>query len=277
MNRTLEQMKLNFVDQIKENKAVLGAWNFGSETHGLCDEYSDVDIILLIEGTMFNKFSEELNSYLKNIADKVLTCWPEGFNSDAIINNGYLIEKNGSVFQFDVFLINSQKTDDFVGRLHYTDLQETDVLFEKNGAVKKLIKLNIAGSCWSDNIEYLETTYWYHAFMTVKYIKRKDYFKLNNVLRTMFDTHTSMLLCGYDKITWGGAANKLHFIPEDKQNHLMGYYCSENFDVVSENVLRSMKAFQIDSKEVHNLKKMDYIEVLGDRVIENWVKEIRLS
>ncbi len=44
--------------------------------------------------------------------------------------------------------------------------------------------------------------------------------KLNNVLHTMFETHISMLLVGFDKITWGRSANKLHFIPMGKQAHL---------------------------------------------------------
>lgn len=275
MNTILEEMKLDFVKQIKKDNAVLGAWNFGSETHGLCDEYSDVDIVLLVEGISFHKFSEELDTYLKNISDEVLTCWPEGFNSDAIINNGYLLSKNGSVFQFDVFLINSDKVDDFMCRLHYTDLKESDIIFDKNDAVKKLVQLNIKGSCWNDDIEHLEKTYWYHAFMTVKYIKRKDYFKLNNVLRTLYDTHISMLLCGYDEVTWGGTANKLHFIPQDKQKHLMGYYCSENFDEVAENVLQSMNAFQADSKEIHSLKNINYSEALSNSVIKNWVVEMK--
>ena len=275
MNTILEEMKLDFVKQVKENKSVLGAWNFGSETHGLCDEYSDVDIVLLVEGNSFHIFSEKLDTYLKNISDEVLTCWPEGFNSDAIINNGYLLSKNGSVFQFDVFLINSDKADDFMCRLHYTDLKESDIIFDKNDAVRKLVQLNITGSCWNDDIEHLEKTYWYHAFMTVKYIKRKDYFKLNNVLRTLYDTHISMLLCGYDEITWGGTANKLHFIPQDKQKHLMGYYCFVNFDEVAENILQSMKFFREDSKEIHSLKNINYSETLSKSVIENWIKDIK--
>ena len=275
MNTILEEMKMDFVKQVKENKAVLGAWNFGSETHGLCDEYSDVDIVLLVEGNSFQKFSEELDTYLKNISDEILTCWPEGFNSDAIINNGYLLSKNSDVFQFDVFVINSDKVDDFMCRLHYTDLKKSDVIFDKNNAVKKLIQLKITGSCWNDDIEYLEKTYWYHAFMTVKYIKRKDYFKLNNVLRILYDTHISMLLCGYDKITWGGTANKLRFIPQNKQKPLMRYYCSENFYEVAENLLQNMKAFRADSKEIHSLKNINYSETLSNSVIKNWVGEMK--
>ena len=277
MNELLKKIKLDFIKLVKENKAVLGAWNWGSEAHGLCDEYSDVDIVLLIEGKSFHKFSEELIFYLNKLSDKILTCFPEGFNSSSIINNGYLLMKNNSIFQFDVFLINSDKSDDFMCRLHYTKLKSADVIFDRNGEIAKLIQLNITGSVWNDDIGLLESTYWYHAFMTTKYLKRKDYFKLNNVLRTMYDAHASMLLCGYDKINWGGMANKLHFIPEDKQKHLMYYYCTENFKEVSENILQCMKSFKEDSMKIHLLKNTVYNESAGDNIIENWINENGLA
>ena len=44
MNRELEKIKYNFIDQVKHMNNVLGAWNFGSETHNLSDDYSDVEI-----------------------------------------------------------------------------------------------------------------------------------------------------------------------------------------------------------------------------------------
>ena len=36
-------------------------------------------------------------------------------------------------------------------------------------------------------------------------------------------THLSLLLTGYDCITWGGTPNKLHFIQKQKQLHIMQY------------------------------------------------------
>lgn len=272
MNKDLEKMRKDFIEQVKMSDSVLGAWNFGSETHGLSDEYSDVDIILLIEGKHFAQFSASLEAYLDHISDEVLLCWPEGFNSEAIINNGYLLLSNDNIFQFDVFLLNSEKTDDFMCRLHYINLKECDIFFDKNGSVKNLMLMGLIGSCWNDNVAYLEKTYWYHANMTSKYLRRKDYFKLNNVLHTMFETHTSMLLVGFDKTTWGGTANKLHFIPREKQEHLKGYYCSENFVQIKENLIKCMKEFQSDAKEVYALKGMDYSMRLGNMVISNWLK-----
>lgn len=274
MNKILEKMRIDFIEQVKMSDCVLGAWNFGSETHGLSDEYSDVDIILLIEGKQFEQFTNVLENYLQKICDEVILCWPESFNSEAIVNNGYLLLKKDNVYQFDVFLLNSEKLDDFMCRFHYTGLEERDIIFDKKGIVKKLVLEGLTGSLWNDDIAYLEKTYWYHANMTSKYLRREDFFKLNNVLHTMFETHVSMLLTGFDKITWGGSANKLHFIPKEKQEHLKGYYCSQNYEEVKRNLINGMKQFQIDSKEVHSLKNTSYSAHLGDAVMSNWIKVV---
>ena len=274
MNRTLENMKEVFIEQIRMSESVLGAWDFGSQMHGLSDEYSDVDIILLIDGKQFARFEKSLESYLQQISDEILLCWPEEFNSEAIINNGYLLLNAGRIFQFDVFLLNSDKLDDFMCRLHYTDLQGDNNIFDKTGDVKRLIHLNLTGSPWTADIEYLEKTYWYHANMTCKYLKRKDYFKLYNVLHTMYETHVSMLLAGFDETCWGGSANKLHFIPIDKQEHLKKYYCSEDFSQVQKNLIDCMKYFQSDTKEVFELKNVNYFPSFSDSIMSNWIREV---
>lgn len=274
MNIILEKMRNDFIEQVKMSEDVLGAWNFGSETHGLSDEYSDVDIVLLIEGKQFETFACSLDSYLSQISDEVLLCWPEDFNSESIINNGYLLLKDNRIFQFDVFLLNLDRVHDYMCRIHYMDLEEKDIFFDKAGAVQGLLLADLKGSCWNDNIERLEQTFWYHANMTSKYIKREDYFKLRNVVNMLYETHLSMLLTGYDKTTWGGSANKLHFIPKEKQEHLKAYYCSENFEQVKENLIKNMKMFQVDAEDVYRLKSKKYSTCLGDIVIEKWMSEM---
>ncbi|MDE6673599.1 MAG: aminoglycoside 6-adenylyltransferase [Acetatifactor sp.] len=274
MDKKLEKMKGRFIEHMETMDSVLGAWDFGSETHNLSDDFSDVDIVLLIEGKQFAQFTPSLEECLGSISDEIILCWPEQFNSDSIINNGYLLSSDSHIFQFDVFLLNSEKLDDYMCRLHYTGLKESDIIFDKVGAVRRLAELKLSGNLWEDDISYLEKTYWYHANMTGKYLKRKDFFKLNNVLRTMFETHVSMLLVGFDKITWGGSANKLHFIPEEKQAHLKRYYCSENFEEVERNLIYCMREFQSDTKGVYELKGLAYKVYSGNMVIDNWVKEM---
>lgn len=246
MNQKLTEILSDFTDIMKSTDGILGAWNFGSASRGMSDEYSDADIVFLVEGGKFKETENSLEALLSRACDRVMLCREEGFNGEAIVNNGYLLCKGDEVFQFDVFLLNKDRIDDYMCRLHYTDLSEKDIVFDVNDDVKSLCESCPKGSRWNDDIKYLEKTYLYHFYMTTKYLIRKDYFKLNHVMRILFDTHASLLLTGYDAINWGGAENKLNFIPSEKQEHLKNYYCTEDFCVNKENLLKSAEWFKQD-------------------------------
>ena len=268
MNCILKEIEEVFIRQIQKSDSVLGAWRFGSETHGLSDDLSDVDIVLLIDGNYFDKSINEMEKYIENSCDEIYLCYPEEFNGEAIINNGYLISKDNDIFQFDIFLLHSGHLEDFLCRMHYTGLEEKDIIFDKTGKVTELISLNSTGSYYKDNITHLETAYWYHAYMVKKYLARKDFFKLYHIFHVLYEIHASMLLVGFDKITWGGCQNKLGFIPEYKGGHLKKYFCTEDFDKNRENILYCMKTFAEDTKEICMLKNEEHNEFLANRMIK---------
>lgn len=256
MNKVLEGIKADFIALIKNNEGFYAAWDFGSQTHGLSDEYSDVDIVLLADGKRFNALVREAETLLGSLGSTTL-CYPEGFNGEAVVNNGYLIKVNGRLFQFDIFILNSLMLSDCFCRLHYTGLRECDIIFDREGRAKELAGLDIKGSLWNEDISRLETVYWYHAYMTYKYLARGDFFKLYNAVHTMYEAHSSLLLTEYDCIPWGGSANKLSFIPADKQEHLKKYCCMPDMDVTRDNILFSMECFLGDLREAADKKAIE--------------------
>lgn len=247
MDKELLVILNDFVDIMRRIDWVLGAWNFGSAARGLTDEYSDADIVFLVDGGGFANAEQSVKRLLSGVCGEVILCWEEDFNGEAIINNGYLLEKNGRVFQFDVFLLNKDRIDDFMCGIHYTDLAEKDIIFDKDGSIRALAESCPHGKPWSDNTDRLIRTYLYHFNMTAKYLLRGDYFKLNRVMRVLYDAHASLLLAGHDRIKWGGAESRLRFIPEDKKRHLTQYYCTENFADDRERLARCFEWFGEDS------------------------------
>ena len=269
MNPILKSILDSFVTLIKNNDSVLGIWYFGSLAHGNSDEYSDVDIVLLIDGKEFKHIENVAESCLRQACDSILLCWPEEFNGEAIINNGYIIEKDGNSFQFDIFLMNSLFIDDFMCSIHYTGLKESDIIFDKNNNVNNLILKAPKAEFWQDDVKRLSSTYWYHAHMTAKYLLRKDYFKLNHIMQILFNTHASLLLTQYDEISWGGIENKLHHIPDEKQNHLKKYYCNADFALVKNNLLEEMKWFTKDLTEICSINHIE-INHIANKIISYW-------
>ena len=270
MLKELQLVHNKFIAIMKEEKGVLGAWNFGSASHDMTDEFSDIDIVFLIDGDNFQVIDDNLTKMLKSICDDVIICWPEDFNSDAVKNYGYLLQLNEQIFQYDIFLLNNAYIDDFMCQMHYTDLQKKDVVFDIDDNVSRLIAKAPSGNLWCDDIPSIIKTYWFHVHMSAKYFARKDFFKLNNVLRILMDTHTALLLTAYDKITWGGSANKLAFIDEDKQQHLMKYGCIPDFFQMKENLLQSITWFENDIKEIGNADEAAYSQKTGNIVMKHF-------
>lgn len=258
MNEMQRILFHHFTERMKQMDGVCGAWNFGAAQHGRTDRYSDIDVVFLIAGGQFKQTEQALLPLLSEVCGRVLLCWEEDFNGEAVINNGYLLETEEQIVQFDIFLLNQDRIDDYMCRLHYTGLSEKDIIFDVNGNVRALCADAPQGDLWDDDLARLSDTYWYHVNMSAKYLLRRDYFKLNHVMRVLFDTHASLLLTGYDAAAWGGAADKLRFIPDEKQAHLKRYYCTEDFIRNRENLLYAMERFAGDLHEIAGKRGFTY-------------------
>lgn len=273
MLNELKTVNDSFISLIKEMDGVRAAWYFGSNMHGLSDEYSDVDIVILADKSAYSETDKRLKEILADVCDEVVLCWGEDFNGEAMKNYDYILSFNGKIFQYDVFLLNSGYIDDYMCRLHYTGLTEENVIFSKDNAAEKLIVNAPKGEPWRADVERLAETYWLHIQMSAKYFLRRDFFKLNKVLRTLMDTHTSLLLTMYDETNWGGAENKLKFIPAEKQAHLMKYGCTEDFKLMRKNLKWSMDCFENDLEEIMPNCCGNLVKLIKKYFMESLLKE----
>lgn len=271
----LNTLNQEFIQIMKEEPGVLGAWEFGSGMHHTRDEYSDIDIVFLVEQADYVRIDNNLRNLLQRVCDDVVIFWPEDFNGESIKNYDCLLDKNGTLCQYDIFLLNKAKIGDGLCQIHYADLQKENIFFDKTGAVSSLIGTLPPGKslqCAGLPQEYevlarLIDTYWLHISMTAKYFLRRDYFKLEGVLRILMDTHTSLLLVLHDKTTWGGTANKLHYLPEEKQNHLKKYYCDEDFEKTKENLRQAMRWFTQDIEDSGSPAAVQKCAAAADKII----------
>lgn len=277
MNQTLNNILENVIHIAKQTESILGAWYFGSIKHKIADEHSDVDLVFLVKGDAFQELEKQVPVILEKVCDNVLLCFEEDFNGEAIVNNGYLLQRDGQTVQFDVFLLNQDKLDDFMCRMHYADLSEEDIVFDRNGEVKKLCGQVSGSAFWGGDVQHLAQSYWYHFYMTAKYLLRRDYFKLYQVMHTLYEIHASLLLTAYDQITWGGMANKLHFIPEEKQAHLRKYSCTEDFARNREYLQQAAQWFLEDYETIRSEndhtqdgQKMEWDAGAGEEVLNYW-------
>ncbi len=272
MLNELIEVNNRLVDIMKRTSGVLGGWYFGSVMHGMSDDFSDIDIVFLIDDSIFAGLDKKLPDIISEACDQVVIAWAEDYSNEKIANYDFILMHKGKVFQYDVFLINKRYADDFMCQIHYSALKKEDIIFDVDENVGKLMGNSPQTSCWNDDIDRIIRTYWLHIQMSAKYFIRRDFFKLNDVMRILQDSHTSLILCGADKILWGGSANKLHFVDCQKQKHLMKYGCIEDFALMRENLLKSMLWFEEDVNDfaAENSKKVSCD--IGRIIKDYWIK-----
>lgn len=264
----LDIVNQKFTEIMKEETGVLGAWEFGSGMYHTRDEYSDIDIVFLAAQADYAQIDNQLKDILQRVCDEVVIFWAEDFNGEAIKNYDCILNIAGEFCQYDIFLINEARIEDHICQIHYADITVENIFFDRAGAVAALIGKPLSKRPWQDDIMRLIDTYWLHIYMTEKYFIRKDFFKLEGVLRILMDTHISLLLLIYDKTTWGGTANKLHYLPQDKQNHLKKYYFDGDFEKVKNNLRQAMLWFREDVKESGNAAAEKKCLELAEKIAE---------
>lgn len=272
MNDILTHAFNQLSEIIKEDKRCLGGWHFGSVSRGMDDEYSDVDPVFVIDGKYFEEFDNELPQLFERICDKVLLYWAENFNNDEIRNYGFDIQIGEKIYQFDIFLLNSMKTESWSFKIHSTGIKKENIIFDRNGIIAEIVKNAPTGEIPYRNVTRIIDTYWHYIHMITKYFIRQDYFKILHNVRILMDAHAELLLAEYDCITWGGSDSKLRFIPPQKQEHLKQYSMVNDLNSVKKSLKLSMNWFSMDAREICLSKGINYpitVEVALKQEFEN--------
>lgn len=275
MKNTLIESFSKLIEILKQDKRCLGAWYFGSVARGLDDEHSDIDAVFLIDADYFEQISGEFSRFVEMICDELILVWLEVFNCDELKNFQYIYRIGEEICALDVFLLNSQKNDSWIARAHYTALKPGDVIFDKNDAVKQLIKKAPQGSVLKFDVQYLVKTYFTHLNMLIKYFIRNDYFKIKKNIDILYNTHIELLLSKYDKIVWGDYCNKIkHCIPKDLHPRLMMYFSSSAIDFLKKNILDCALNFSADAKKICAEKNIEYPHRAEKLIINQYKKQL---
>lgn len=269
MNEKLLGIHERLMTIVRDQPCIRGAWYFGSASRDLADEYSDLDVVFLVDSAGFDEVAARITDWLKACCDRVVLCYPEGFNGEAIVNNGYLLETDGQIVCYDVFLLNSDRLEDDICRMHYAGLQESSIIFDRDGSVRALAASAPSGDPWRDDIDRLVSVYWYHSHLSAKYLMRGDFFKLENVTRALMDAHVSLLLTVHDALLWGGSANKLHYLPANLQEHVRHYGCVADFPLMRSRLLQCFRWFAEDVRAVSP------DDTTSETVLACWMEQTR--
>ena len=283
MNPDLTAMFDKVVAAMKADPRCKGGWHFGSARRGETDEWSDYDSVFLVSNDHFEPFAADIPKVLAASCDELLIHWPENYNSGCFKTFCSIVRLGETLHQFDSFVLNADRPDDWMCRIHCKGCGEGHIIFDRTGETAAFLRMGYTVENHIPDTLRAIDTYWFHIQMLVKYFKRKDVFKLvKNMYDFVFRAHVDLLLSRYDTLDWGGWEPKIkRCVPEETQRHLLVYFAPADFASLQAAAGSGMALFERDAKEICAAKGLIYPENTArqvtayfDRMLqdESWLK-----
>lgn len=268
MDKLLERVFERSIKILRQDKRCLGGWHFGSISRKQQDAFSDVDPVFLIQDEDFDAFDAEIPKLFDSISKDCILVWPEEFNSNDLRNYAVLIKgSDNSIVQYDFTVMNQSKVQNPFCKIWYKGCNEDSIIFDRYGDINRLLKTNtVEDSSYIDILHQIKK-YWLFCFLSVKYYKRKDIFKLQSTMQDLFSIHSNLLLSIYLTESWGDLPTLVkNNIPLDKQANLLKYFCPSDVCNVKDNIIYVIEKFSHDISEICNIKGLKYDDFLEQSV-----------
>ncbi|MCL2719174.1 MAG: aminoglycoside 6-adenylyltransferase [Lachnospiraceae bacterium] len=275
MNPDLILMFEKILAAVKADPRCKGGWHYGSVGRGEEDEWSDYDPVFLIDQEDFEAFSADVAKILSGSCDELLIFWPENYNSDCFKNFCSIVRLGQSLHQFDFFILNAGRAEDWWCRQHCKGCTRDSIFFDRTGEVAALLDKGYTTDNYIPDTLRAIDTYWFHIQMLVKYFKRRDIYKLfKNINDFIFHAHIDLLLSHYDTLDWGSWETKVkRCVPEDLQKHLLVYFTSADFAELKTAIEKGMTFFQQDAKMICEAKGLLYPESMVQQIAAYFKKQ----
>jgi predicted nucleotidyltransferase len=259
MHTKLKELFDRSVELFKSNQKILGMWDYGSAGKTNEDEYSDVDPVILVNDGYYDKFRKELPGLFKKLAPGTILFWEE-FNQGDVCNNAILIKlSDNHVLQYDIGVIKKSAILNDIGKIFLRESNPTQILFDKHGTIKQSMTKVSRPIQLHDKLLWTIEKYWVYAYICVKYLWRKDIFKLLYVQEVLFQTHLDVLKMLYPKSnwTWWPATVKKLFTKQ-KQAQLLTYFGANDVRSLNRAIRQEIKLFSKDAKQACRRYRIKY-------------------
>lgn len=267
MHKELEAAFNRVVEILKKDQRCKGGWHYGSISRGTEDMYSDYDPVFLVADQNFEAFAADVPQVLAAASDELLVFWGEGFNDAHFKNYCSLIRLGDQLHQFDFFIINSGYPEDWMCRQHSKGCTRDQLIFDRTGEAGAFLDKGYRTEQQLPNPVRAMDTYWLHIEMLIKYFKRQDLFKIIKNMDILFQSHVDLLLSRYDTLDWGAWESKVKLcVPEEKQQHLKGYFTNADLHDLQAAVERCMTLFIQDAAEICQAEGITYPDRIAEQV-----------
>jgi len=268
MNPILKDAFDRTVSLFESDPRVVAAYHSGSVGTDREDEFSDVDPVFLINPEEFMEFDRQLPTLFEQEIAKPILWWPErwvwrpGASENINIPRNYAIffEVDGKLLQYDInFMAAPQK--------RRIKISKGQFIFDKASFLEIASEV-LSPALDEKKLVWTIQMYWIYVYIHVKYIKRRDLFKLLYAQQELFHEHL-VVLQYLEQIAsqgwWPLMANK---VDESKKKNLLEYFGQADVDSIARILQRQILSFSDDARQTCAKWRMEYPEDFEAHVME---------
>jgi len=247
--KLIESLK-QFEAHFKQDPRCLGMYLHGSIGRGTTDEYSDVDVSIVIKDENYPEIRQELRPLCEKICGPIAAWLPEG-ESDGYCNHAFLFEHEKSILLYDFATI---KESFFIKNAVHEDV----VLFNRMEAVPARPPEQTSSPFSTGALAQYITNYWVYVYLIGKYTKREDLYKLLYVRDVLFHTHMKVLNYLHPDHDWVWWAGEIQNLPDEKQQQLLVYFRGAAVNDILAELERELTMFSLDAAEACKKYNLQY-------------------
>ncbi len=228
----------------------VGMYLSGSGGSGTDDEWSDVDLDLVVEDGAYAEVAAGLRAICEAECGAIRVWLPEGERPGQYCNYAFLFEANGEQFLYDFILLSRS----FLQSPAQEQRRPGKVLLDREGLLARLKETRAPRPYHPDAVErphqlaYAIDAYWTYAYLNGKYWRRQDLYKLLYVQQVLFATHLRVLRASNPEGEWGWWPRDITRLPPVTQQALLRYFCPPDAEVIRTALGSELTQFGADAR-----------------------------
>ncbi len=242
MHPHLLQSLQRLQDHYAQDQRCLGAFLSGSIGAGTTDDWSDVDLDAVFRDEDYAAVKAECRAVCEALCGPILVWLPEGEGEHGV-NFAFLYEAEGRTHLYDFTICDET----FLKQA--TWLRPQHILFDKAGLLAEASKRPATPTFKPADLLHQINVYWVYAYLSGKYYKRHDAYKLIYVQQVIFQTHLRVLNAFYPDAQWNWWARDVHTLPAEKKTELLVYFSANQCDTLARALETEIDLFSRDAQE----------------------------
>lgn len=268
MNRALKDAFDKTVSLFERDSRVVAAYHSGSVGTDREDEFSDVDPVFLIKPEEFMEFDKQLPLLFEQEVAKPILWWPErwvwrpGASENINIPRNYAIffEVDGKLLQYDINIMAAPGKGSI-------KVSQGQFIFDKADFLE-IISEHPLPALDEKKLVWTIQMYWIYVYIHVKYLKRRDLFKLLYAQQELFHEHLGVLQYLGTSTAQGWWPLMVKEVDESKRGNLLKYFGQADVDSIARALQDQILLFSNDARQACAKWRMEYPEEFEAYVIE---------